>query len=123
MSGADTYDPADDSKRSYDVAVDALRAKFVEDVKRLRAEASKRLSDTIYRTIALGGPIDCDAIADATLDETLAWLSEAELPDAAFQVADDAKVDYEAGLRGIYQTEFRAMVGFLRREMKAVSGS
>ena len=100
------YDPADDSKRSYDVAVDALRAKLVEDVKRLRAEASKRLSDTTYRTIALGGPIDCDAIADATLDETLAWLSEADLKIPAHQ-----------------EMMFRAIVKGLRREMKAVAGA
>ena len=38
-----TYDPADDSKRSYDVAVDALRAKFVEDVTALREQAIERI--------------------------------------------------------------------------------
>ncbi len=95
------YDPADDSKRSYDVAVDALRAKFVEDVTALREQAIERVERALHNAYFTNRD---EAIA--ALDEVLAWLSEADLKIPAHQT-----------------TIFRAIVKGLRREMKAVAGA
>ncbi len=67
------YDPVVDMKRSYDAAVDAKRAELIEDVRRLREEAIDRVTPAIRR-----GFTSRDQARNA-FDETLAWLSEADL--------------------------------------------
>jgi hypothetical protein len=94
------YDPAIDSQKSYEVAIDAKRAELVDNIKMLREEAIERVRRAIRR-----GFTSRDQAAGA-VDEVLSWLSKADL-----------------GMSSGQKIMFRAQVRKLALEFEVIEGN